>query len=423
MRRIISILLVSGMACVAAAQAPDTKAPNAKAPATKGSIVLGDPSLTAGIPGKGDLTAAQIKAWLADSRNHEILDVKLPLGLSLAQSAIVIPDDNRLTRAKIELGRQLYFDERLSLDSTVSCASCHHPEHGYARETQFGVGIKGQMGGRNSPVSYNRILSRAQFWDGRAASLEAQAVGPIANPIEMGYTHDACVACLKGIEGYRLQFEKIFPDTGVTIDNVGKALASFERTIVTGPSAADYFEPLRTFEAQFKDDLQDLKAFEEDDPDSYRKYVALKKASDEHPMSEAAKRGRALFFSEKSNCTACHAGANFTDEQYHNIGVGMDQEKPDLGRFDVTKQTKDRGAFKTPTIRNVALTAPYMHDGSQKTLEEVVEWYAKGGHPNPQLSDKMKKLDLSKQDKADLVAYMKSLTGPYPKVAIDRLPK
>ena len=130
-----------------------------------------------------------------------------------------------------------------------------------------------------------------------------------------------------------------------------------------------------------------------------------------------------MFFSDKSNCTACHAGANFTDEKYHNLGVGMDKEKPDLGRFDVTKDDKDKGAFKTPTVRNIELSAPYMHDGSQATLEEVVEWYAKGGHPNPTLSDKVKKLELSDQDKKDLVAFMKALTGDFPKVRQDRLPQ
>jgi cytochrome c peroxidase len=139
-------------------------------------------------------------------------------------------------------------------------------------------------------------------------------------------------------------------------------------------------------------------------------------------MSESAQRGMVLF-AGKANCTACHAGANFTDEQYHNLGVGMEVEKPDLGRFDVTKEEKDRGAFKTPTLRNIALSAPYMHDGSQKTLAEVVEWYDKGGHPNPWLSDKMKKLNLTEQEKADLVAFMvEGLTGSFPVVRQSRLP-
>jgi len=387
------------------------------------TVKLGDPSLTAGIPGKKDLTVAAIKKWLSDPKNHETLEVELPEGLAAGASAIVIPEDNPLTRAKIELGRQLYFDKRLSSDGTISCASCHDPEQGFGAHTQFGVGVRGQEGGRNSPISYNRILSSLQFWDGRADSLEAQAVGPIANPIEMANTHEQAVKTLKGIEGYRIQFEKIFPKTGVHIDNVGKAIAAFERTIVTGKSPADVFEDYRAFLTNFKSEIEDLKAFKEDDPDSYNEFMERKKAFEDSKMSESATRGREIFFtSERGNCTACHVGANFTDEKYHNLGVGMDKEKPDLGRYEITKDEKDKGAFKTPTVRNVALTAPYMHDGSQKTLEEVVEWYAKGGHPNAHLSDKVKKLDLSEQDKKDLVEYMKALTGQFPVIETGRLP-
>lgn len=387
------------------------------------TVKLGDPTLTAGIPGKKDLTVAAIKKWLSDPKNHETLEVELPEGLAAGASAIVIPEDNPLTRAKIELGRQLYFDKRLSSDGTISCASCHDPEQGFGAHTQFGVGVRGQEGGRNSPISYNRILSSLQFWDGRADSLEAQAVGPIANPIEMANTHEQAVKTLKGIEGYRIQFEKIFPKTGVHIDNVGKAIAAFERTIVTGKSPADVFEDYRAFLTNFKSEIEDLKAFKEDDPDSYNEFMKRKKAFEDSKMSESATRGREIFFtSERGNCTACHVGANFTDEKYHNLGVGMDKEKPDLGRYEITKDEKDKGAFKTPTVRNVALTAPYMHDGSQKTLEEVVEWYAKGGHANAHLSDKVKKLDLSEQDKKDLVEYMKALTGQFPVIETGRLP-
>jgi cytochrome c peroxidase len=386
-------------------------------------IVLGGPELTSGIPGEGPLTGEQIEKWLADPKNHEPLAVALPLGLAQAQANVYVPGDNPLTRAKIELGRQLYFDPRLSRDGTISCASCHHPDTGYGRDTQFGVGINGQKGGRNSPVSYNRILSKAQFWDGRAASLEEQAKGPIANPIEMGYTHEECVAGLKKVPGYVMQFAKVFPQEGLTIDNVAKAIASFERTLVSGPSPADYWEPVRSFEAQYKNDPAQISALKEEDPEEFERYEELKRISAAHPMSDAAKRGRDLFFSEKGGCTGCHAGANFTDEQYHNLGVGMEKAMPDLGRFDQTKAAKDRGAFKTPTVRNVARSAPYMHDGSQKTLEDVVEWYAKGGHPNPGLSEKVKKLNLTDQDKKDLVEYMKSLTGAFPKVRADRLPQ
>lgn len=201
--------------------------------------MLGSADLTTGIPGSGSLTVEEIQAWIDDPGVHVTLDVELPLGLSLGIGQITGLDENPLTRAKIELGRQLYSDTRLSADNTISCASCHHPDEGFARHTRFGVGIDGQKGGRNSPVSYNRILSGPQFWDGRAGSLEAQAVGPIANPIEMGNTHEKRVETVAGIDGYRLQFERIFPDS-VTIDNVGKAIASFERAVVTGPSPRRY---------------------------------------------------------------------------------------------------------------------------------------------------------------------------------------
>jgi cytochrome c peroxidase len=405
----------------ASAPVPPAKA-KAPDPSTGARVLLGSPELTAGIPGDGSLALDEIKAWLAADANHQPLEVELPVGLAAGAAGIRIPEDNPLTRAKIELGRQLYFDPRLSADGSVSCADCHHPDDGYARATQFGVGIGGQTGGRNSPVSYNRILSGAQFWDGRAASLEEQAIGPIANPIEMGNTHDACVSTIGGIEGYQLQFATIFGD-GVTIENVGKAIASFERVLVTGPSPYDYYEPLRVLEERFAQDLEDLETLKEEDPDLYDLYVAARRSSEEHPMSESARRGRTLFFSERGGCTACHAGANFTDEQYHNLGIGMDQPEPDLGRFVVTGNEKDRGAFKTPTTRNVVFTAPYMHDGSLKTLEEVVEWYDKGGHPNPHLSDKVKKLNLTAQEKQDLVEFMKACTGEFPIVETGRLPQ
>ncbi len=388
----------------------------------RAAVLLGTPELTAGIPGQGDLTTDQIKKWLDDKANHQTLEVTLPTGLALGANNVSIPKDNPMTRAKIELGRQLFFDTRLSSDNTVSCASCHHPEDGYGRNTTFGVGVQGQMGGRNSPIAFNRILSSIQFWDGRAATLEDQAKGPIANPIEMGNTHEVAVKTLKGVEGYRLQFDKIFPGKGITIDTVAQAIATFERAIVTGTSPADFYEPLMNFQKSFADDLKDLDAFKKEDPDSYNQYWKLKRASDAHPISASAIRGRDLFFG-KANCTACHAGANFTDEKYHNIGIGMDKPNPDLGRFDQTKVEKDKGAFKTPTVRNISQTGPFMHDGSLKTLEEVVEWYDKGGHPNPYLSDKMKKLNLTAQEKEDLVSYMKALQGDLPPVRTDRLPK
>lgn len=408
--------IVLASACVALGAIVGVSAVHAE------TVVLGESDLLTGIPGDGPLSVDEIKAWLVDDANHEPLDVELPEGLKLAAANVQGLEENPLTRAKIELGRQLYFDRRLSVDSTVSCADCHHPEEGYGRQTQFGVGVRGQQGGRNSPVSYNRIVSGPQFWDGRAASLEEQAKGPIINPIEMGNTHEAVVEFLQANDGYRLEFEKVFGDGPVTIDRVAQAIAAFERAIVTGPAPYDYYEPLRVFSEAFAADLEDPEVLKEEAPDLYADYEALVAASEAHPMSESARRGRELFFG-KADCTACHSGANFTDELYHNLGVGMDAEDPDLGRYEVTGEDKDRGAFKTPTLRNVELTAPYMHDGSQKTLEEVVEWYDQGGHPNPYLSDKIKKLNLTDQEKADLVAFMKALTGPFPEVESDRLPK
>ena len=275
------------------------------------------------------------------------------------------------------------------------------------------MGVRGQQGGRNSPVAFNRILSGAQFWDGRADSLEAQAVGPIANPIEMGFTHEGVVKRLGEMPVYRRQVEKIFGE--VSIDRVGQAIAAFERAIVTSPSPYDYNEQLRPFAALDAEDIAD-------DKDLAASFAAAQAAAAAHPMSEEAKRGREIFFSEKGNCTACHVGANLADEKYHNIGIGMEKPEPDLGRFVVTKDPKDTGAFKTPTVRNVAFNAPYMHDGSVATLEEVVEWYDKGGHPNANLSDKIRPLKLSAQEKADLVEFMKACTGPLPTVEVSRLP-
>jgi cytochrome c peroxidase len=160
-----------------------------------------------------------------------------------------------------------------------------------------------------------------------------------------------------------------------------------------------------------------------DDPELARRHSAAKVAAAAQPLSESAARGREIFFGTKGNCSACHVGANLADEKFHNIGIGMDRPEPDPGRFAVSKDTKDTGAFKTPTVRNVALTGPYMHDGSIATLEEVVEWYDKGGHANPFLSEKVKPLKLSAEEKADLVAFMQACTGPTPTVETGRLPE
>ena len=395
---------------VVAAPAADSPA---RQPADAEKVELGDPVLTGGVPGTGPITLAQVDAWLADPKNARVLAPVLPLGLSQGSGQITGLTENPLTRAKIELGRQLYFDTRLSADSTVSCASCHDPSMAYTAHTKTGVGIRGQMGGRNSPVSFNRILSGKQFWDGRVDSLEAQAVGPIQNPIEMGFTHEGVVKRLSENPVYKKQFDAIFGE--LTIDRVGQAIAAFERAIVTAPSPYDYHEQLLPFTTMDEEDIAD-------DEELAAKYKAAKEAAEAHPLSDSAKLGRDLFFG-KANCTACHVGANLADEKYHNLGIGMDKADADLGRFVVTKEEADRGAFKTPTVRNAALTAPYMHDGSVATLEEVVEWYDKGGHPNPTLSDKIKPLNLTAEEKVALVEFMKACTSPTPTVETARLPE
>ena len=302
---------------------------------------------------------------------------KQPLGLPPVQW----PEDNPYSAAKVELGRFLYFDKRLSSDSTVSCASCHAPEKGFGDGAPVSTGINGQKGGRSAPTVINRAYSTYQFWDGRADSLEAQAIGPIANQLEMtneknsDAAHGSVVKRLAGIKGYAPLFEKAFGSKEVTKDKVAKAIATFERTVLSGNAP-------------------------------YDRYLE----GDKKAMSESAVRGMDVFFN-KAACDSCHIGFNFTDGSYVNIGIGMDKPSPDLGRFNVSKREEDKGAFKTPTLREIEHTGPYMHDGSLKTLEEVVEHYDKGGIKNPHLNDRMKPLKLTVQDKADLVAFLKALSG------------
>jgi len=320
----------------------------------------------------------------ADEKSRASFELKIPLGLD--PQLQYIPENNPLTAEKIALGKMLYFDKRLSADNSVACASCHDPKFGFTDGKPVSTGIKGQQGGRSAPTVINRLFSDAQFWDGRAADLEAQALGPIQNPIEMGNTLEATVKKLQAIKGYRAAFQRAF-GTEVTEDGIAKAIASFERTVLSGNSAYDRF-----------------------------------KAGDKKAMSESAQRGLALFENKRVNCIGCHVGHNFTDENYRNIGIGMDKEKTDLGRFDISKNEEDRGAFKTPTLRDIARTAPYMHDGSLQTLREVIDYYDKGGTPNPHLSTDMKPLQLTEQEKADLIALMNSLTGEMAAFVETKLP-
>ena len=302
---------------------------------------------------------------------------KPPLGLPRVQ----FPDDNPYSAAKAELGRLLYFDPRLSSSGTISCASCHQPEKAFTDGSAVSTGIGDQKGGRSSPTVINRAYSTQQFWDGRAESLEEQAKGPIANPIEMtteksaDLAHAAGVKRIRAVPEYVQRFKQVFGSDNFDIDHIAKAIATFERTVYSGNAPFDKYN-----------------------------------AGDKQAMTAQQIRGMDIFFN-KTACDSCHLGFNFTDGSYVNIGIGMDKPMPDLGRFAVSKRDEDRGAFKTPTLREIEHSGPYMHDGSLATLEAVVEHYNKGGIKNPHLDQRMKPLNLSKQEQQDLVAFLKALSG------------
>ena len=296
-----------------------------------------------------------------------------------------IPADNSQTEAKINLGRQLYFDGRLSANNEISCATCHDPKTGWAGHDATDTGVGGRVGNRNSGTVVNSGYMKYQFWDGRAGSLEEQALGPIHNPVEMGETLENVVRKLNAIPGYKRQFQEVF-HSDVTTDGIAKAIASFERTIVSGPSPYDRF-------------LQ----------------------GDKKALSPEAQRGMEIF-NGKGTCIACHSGPLLSDQSFHNLGIGMNAAKPDIGREAVTKDPKDRGKFKTPGLRNVANTYPYMHDGQTSTLEAVIELHNKGGIPNSNLDPLIKPLGLTDTEKKDLLAFLKALTGPEPVVSAPKLP-
>lgn len=303
-----------------------------------------------------------------------------------ALPSLAIPADNPQSDAKVALGAQLYFDSRLSIDNSVSCATCHAPETAWANHDKVDTGVGGRQGTRNSGTVLDAAHMKFQFWDGRAQTLEEQALGPIHNPVEMGETLEHVVQKLNAIAGYRAQFHRVF-GTAVTTDGIAKAIAAFERTVLSGPSSYDRFM-----------------------------------AGDRTAMSESAVRGLELF-DGTAGCSACHAPPMFSDQSFHNIGVGMDRSTPDIGREAVTNDPTDRGKFKTPALRNVALTWPYLHDGSAATLEDVVEIYDSGGVPNPTLDPRVTPLGLTVDQKKDLVAFLRSLTGTLPRIERPALPK
>jgi cytochrome c peroxidase len=324
----------------------------------------------------------------------------LVLALSFGTSAFAfetlpkkapVPAANPLTPAKVELGKQLYFDPRLSKDGTVSCNSCHNVMAGGDDNRPNSVGIKGQHGGRSAPTVWNAAFMSVQFWDGRAKSLEDQAKGPLTNPIEMGMeNHDAVIARIKAIPGYVEGFKKAFPGSkDINIDQVAMAIASYERTLIT--------------------------------PDSpYDAYLKGNKKA----LSAAAVRGMNLV--QSVGCTSCHSGANFAGPALPE-GTGFFQKFPtfpgsdydkkydllaDEGRSGVTKNPADKHFFRVPTWRNIALTAPYMHNGKVPDLSEAVRVMAK-----TQLNK-----DLKDEEVSDIVAFLTSLTGKFPEQKLPRLP-
>ncbi len=294
-----------------------------------------------------------------------------------------VPADNPLTKSKVELGKQLYYDKRLSGDGSRSCYSCHLKEKGLTDGLPTAIGAYETKLTRSSPTLWNIGYHQALYWDGRSPNLEKQSVAAWAGG-NMGATGkegrptpaEICTK-LDQIPGYKEQFQKVFGGP-CTPENVGKALASFMRTIVSDKAAWIRF-----------------------------------RSGDESAFSEEAKRGWKIF-SEKAKCTNCHDGLLLTDQQYHNTGIGMDKPKPDVGRFTVTKVEKDTGAFKTPTLFDISKSAPYFHDGSVATLEQAVDLMVGGGKKNKFLDRKnLQAVKLTKAEKGDLLAFLKALDVEY----------
>jgi len=286
---------------------------------------------------------------------------------------VPVPDDNPMSDAKVELGRMLYYDPRLSGNGTISCASCHNPALGWSDGLAKGIGMNGQKLGRSSPTVLNAAYYETQFWDGRAPSLEEQAKGPIQAASEMGGEAAKATKTVAAIPGYASRFKEVF-DGEVTFDRIAKAIAAFERTVVDLDSPFDRWA-----------------------------------RGNDKAMSEAQIRGFEVF-TGKGRCATCHSGPLFADKRYHNIALG----DPDEGRFAVSKDPKETGAFRTPTLRNIALTGPYMHNGSLRTLREVIDHYEKTSnekdkHPNMSIFNLPFKLDDA--EKKDLEAFLHALTG------------
>jgi cytochrome c peroxidase len=294
--------------------------------------------------------------------------LQIPLGLD---EYMPVPSDNALTVAKIGLGERLFFDRTLSADRRVSCASCHDPARAFTSVVRVAVGVFGRQGVRNVPTILNRGYGRSFFWDGRAQTLEDQVLGPIQDRNEMGLTLQAFTARLQQSTSYQRAFVAVFAERPSPA-TAGRALATYVRAQRVGNAPYDRY-----------------------------------RAGDSSALSADATRGLKLFRG-RANCSSCHLGPNFTDEQFHNTGVSWGSG--DSGRYRVTQRTEDLGRFKTPTLRQLRLTSPYMHDGSFDTLESVVEFYDGGGNNNPLLDAELQPLRLTPDEKRHLIAFLRSLS-------------
>jgi len=296
-----------------------------------------------------------------------------PLPKQLATyEPMTIPPDNPMTPEKVALGKQLFFDERLSADGSKSCYSCHVCEHGLTDGLSKAMGAGNKPLTRNSPTLWNIGYHKEFYWDGRSNSLEKQAMAAWTGA-NMGAKADEIVAKLNALQDYKSQFQQVFR-SDATPDNVVKAMAAFERTLISGNTPWDRW-----------------------------------RAGDNTAISMSAYRGWNIFQGIK--CNNCHDGVLFTDQQYHNIGIGMDQPEPDPGRGKISTRPEDTGAFKTPTLRDVARSGPYFHDGSARTLEEAVDIMLGGGKPNPYLDTKnLQARKVLPEQREDLLNFLRSLT-------------
>jgi len=285
------------------------------------------------------------------------------------------PAGNPYSPARVELGRYLFFDPRLSANGRVSCATCHPPDHAFAGGEPAPRGVTGKPLRRRAPTLINRAYGRSQFVDGRAATLESQILGPITDPDEMGTTPQAAAGAISKIAGYVSLFERAFGDQQISFDRITKAIASFERTILSGNSP-------------------------------YDRYLN----GDKRALSPQAKRGLNIF-ERSGECSECHNGYNLTNEKFASLGVGPDQDPPDLGLAGITRKPRDEGKFRVPTLREVTHTGPYMHDRRFQTLDDVLEFYRKGGKPGPHLDSRIAPFFLDAPAKADLMAFLESLSG------------